>query len=155
MRAAPHQTLIEIRELRPGDLEDVVRIDALHTEAAKPAYWRQVLQDFLEPGSDKPRIGLVADQDQRLVGYLLGEVRAFESATSGWVFAVGVDPPHLHTGVASALLDEACRRFGELGVRRVRTMVERDNLNLLGFFRANDFVGGTVVHLERDIEATE
>ena len=89
-----------------------------------------------------------------MIGYLLGEVRAFEfgSEACGWVFSVGVDPNALHGGVASALLRETCRRFREAGVSTVRTMVRRDSVDVLSFFRANGFVGGSFVQLELDLE---
>jgi ribosomal protein S18 acetylase RimI-like enzyme len=132
----------------------MVRIDALHSGESKPEYWSRVLDAFLDTGSGPLRVGLAAEEDERLVGYLLGEVRAFEfgSEPCGWVFAVGVDPRQARAGVASALLEEACRRFRRAGVSRVRTMVRRNDVGVLSFFRANAFVGGSFVQLERDLE---
>ena len=145
---------LEVRELRESDLDRVAAIDALHTGEAKPRYWRRVFRDFLEPEPELPRVGLVATVGEEVVAYLLGEVRAFEfgSEACGWVFAVGVDPAHVRERAASRLLSEACRRFQEAGVRRVRTMVQRDDIPLLSFFRANGFVGGSFVQLELDLE---
>ena len=74
------------------------------------------------------------------------------SDSCGWIFAVGVDPGHLRQGVASELLSEACRCFKEAGVGRVRTMVGRNNVPILSFFRSNGFVGGSFVQLELDLE---
>lgn len=155
-----------IRDLGPGDLAGVVRIDALHTGLNKPAYWARVLRDL--PGRGKTgrrtvgrkdaeplRMGLAIEDRERLIGYLVGEVRAFEfgSEACGWVQALAVDPEHLRGGVASALLAEACRRFRTAGVRSVRTMVGRSNVPVLSFFRASGFVGGSFVQIELDLEA--
>ncbi|MFQ5503253.1 MAG: GNAT family N-acetyltransferase [Planctomycetota bacterium] len=141
-----------IRELREEDLEDVVRIDALHTGRRKLRYWRRVFRKFHDSGSG--RIGLAANDDGRVIGYLFGEIRAFEfgSDPCGWVFAVGVDPRSLRANVASALLDEACRRFLEAGVKKVRTMVRRNDVPVMAFFRSQKFVGGPFVQLERDLK---
>ena len=129
-------------------------IDAQHTGSRKPAYWEGVFEDFLRRRRAPLRVGLAAEEEGRLIGYLLGEVRAFEfgSEACGWVFAVGVDPTRARRRVASGLLAEACRRFREARVGRVRTMVRRSDVPVLSFFRANGFVGGSFVQLERDIE---
>ena len=147
-------TMIVVRDLRYDHLDEVIRIDAVHTGEKKPRYWNRVFQDFLDVGREPLRVGLTAEDDGRLVGYLLGEVRAFEfgSEACGWVFAVGVDPRDARVGVASALLEEACVRFRRAGVTRVRTMVGRSEVDVLSFFRANGFVGGSFVQLERNLE---
>jgi ribosomal protein S18 acetylase RimI-like enzyme len=145
---------VAIRDLGPADLDGVVRIDGEHTGQEKRAYWSRVLRDFLRRDGQAGRVGVAAAQGEALLGYLLGEVRAFEfgSEPCGWVFAVGVDRRHLRAGVASALLAEACRRFREAGVRRVRTMVRRSDVPVLSFFRAQGFVGGSFIQLELDLE---
>jgi ribosomal protein S18 acetylase RimI-like enzyme len=145
---------VRVRELRDADLDDVVRIDALHTGEPNPGYWSGVLQAFLARHDDRPRIGLAAEVGDAMVGYLLGEVRAFEfgSEPCGWVFGAGVDSGHLRKRVASQLLAECCRRFREAGVHHVRTMVRRNNVPVLSFFRASGFVAGSFVQLELDLD---
>jgi ribosomal protein S18 acetylase RimI-like enzyme len=148
--------VVAIRDLRPKDLDEVVRIDALQTGESKQDYWRRVFREFLQKNGSPLRVGLCAAGKKRLVGYLLGEVRAFEfgSDRCGWIFAVGVDPAHLRKSVASGLLALACRRFKEGGIRQVRTMVRRNSVPVLSFFRANGFVGGSFVELELDLDAS-
>ena len=145
---------VRIRDLCPVDREIVARIDALHTGEHKPDYWTRIFDDFLAAGAGRDRVGVAAEEGGRLVAYLLGEVRAFEfgSDACGWVFAVGVDPEHARDGVASALLTEACRRFRASGVHRVRTMVRRNDVPVMAFFRSNGFEGGSFVQLELDLE---
>jgi len=145
---------VRVRDLRDDDLDEVVRIDALHTGEPNPEYWRGVLRGFLARGDGRTRVGLAAEVEGEMVGYLLGEVRAFEfgSEPCGWVFGAGVDPGHLRRRVASHLLVECCRRFRSAGVRHVRTMVLRNNVPVLSFFRASGFVAGSFVQLELDLE---
>jgi len=156
-RTAPSATTLKVRALRADDLDEVVRLDGLCTGRRKAEYWERVFPDFLRRGRGPRRVGLAAEVGSRLAGYLLGEVRAFEfgSEACGWVFAVGVDPEHLRSKVASDLLAEACRRFREAGISQVRTMVRRNDVPVLSFFRANGFVGGSFVQLELDLEAGE
>ena len=145
---------VRVRDLAEADLDDVVRIDGLHTGERKPDYWRGVLRGFLEADPQRVRVGLAAGAAGPMVGYLLGEVRAFEfgSEPCGWIFAVGVDPALARGRVASGLLAEACRRFQRAGVTRVRTMVLRNNVPVLSFFRSKGFVAGRFVQLELDLE---
>jgi ribosomal protein S18 acetylase RimI-like enzyme len=141
---------MRLRVLRPGDREAVVRLDALHTGRRKPAYWRRVFAGFVPAAGRAGRVGLVAEKEGRLVGYLIGEVRAFEfgSEPCGWIFAVGVDPDEMRRGIASRLLDEARKRFARHDVRTLRTMVRRDDVRLMSFFRSSGFVGGRFLQLE-------
>lgn len=143
-----------IRPLRREDLAEVVRIHALHAGVVKRAYWRGVLERFLRPRGEAVRIGVAAEAAFGLAGYLLGEVRAFEfgSEPCGWIFAVGVDPRAARHGVASRLLSEAAARFQGHGVPRIRTMVRRNEVPVLAFFRGNGFRFGPFVQLELDLE---
>lgn len=146
-----------IRKLRRADLADVVRIDAHHTGQRKLAYWKRVFEQFLAARHGRSRVGLAAVGQSRveahILGYLLGEVRAFEfgSEPCGWVFAVGVDPRGLRAGVGSALLQAATDAFRTKNVVRVRTMVRRSDVPVLSFFRASGFEGGAYVQLEKDL----
>lgn len=153
MSADPAGLIVRVRDLQADDLNEVVRIDALHTGQRKPDYWKRVFGDFFDGAWGEPHVGLAAEHHGVLVGYLLGEVRAFEfgSEACGWVFAVGVDPHHLRGGAASKLLAEACRRFADAGIMRVRTMVRRNDVPVLSFFRSNGFIGGSFVQLELDL----
>ena len=149
---------IRIRPLSPADRAHVVRIDARHTGTRKLAYWTRILREFLAPTHARSHVGLAAvDADGALLGYLLGEIRAFEfgSGPCGWVFALGVDPAAMHHGVGRGLIDEACRQFARRGVRTVRTMVRRNDVPLLSVFRSNGFVGGSFVQLEREAAADD
>ena len=147
----------QIRDLLMEDMADVVRIDADHTGIPKPAYWTGIFESFVEGSPRGARVGLGAEADGRLAGYLLGEVRAFEfgSEPCGWIFAVGVNPKHLRSSIATDLLHRASERFHQLGVRRVRTMVERTDVPVMSFFRSSGFVGGPFYQLEMDLEGDE
>ena len=54
---------VKIRALRMKDLDEVVRIDALHTHERKAGYWRALLRGFLSPEGQLPRIGLAAEEN--------------------------------------------------------------------------------------------
>lgn len=144
-------TPLVIGRLRRADLPAIVKLDAALTGKRKPAYWKAVLPPFVSP--KRSRVGLVARHNERVVGFLLGEVRAFEfgSPPCGWIFAVGVDSEFSHHGIGSALLAEAARQFARSGLSTIRTMVWRNDVQMLSFFRSNGFVGGSFTQLEREL----
>ena len=144
-----------LRPLARKDLDEIVRIDAIHTGEPKRAYWRQILRDFVGPRAVRGRVALGAERGGSLVGFLLADIRAFEfgSERCGWILEVGVDPQIARAGVASALLDAARRRLHAAGVSTIRTMVRRNNVPVLTFFRTNGFAGGPYVQLELSADA--
>lgn len=151
IKPSGHQALKpSIGPLRPADLSSVIRLDSRLTGRYKAAYWKGIFREFVVRGRSATRVGLAARDGQRLTGYLLGEVRAFEfgSAPCGWIFAVGVAPSQAHHGIGSALVAEAARRFARRGIVTTRTMVHRDDVSMQAFFRSNGFVGGTFTQLE-------
>jgi len=145
-----HTPELTVRSVHLEDWGPVVELEAALTGTSKGQYWKQVLERFLRADGC---IGLAAATTDRLEGYLFGEVRALEfgSDPCGWVFALGVQPGATRQGVASALLAEVRTRFRAMGVGKVRTMVERNDVPLLSLFRSQGFVGGPYVQLELDI----
>lgn len=148
-------TKVKIRTLKVVDLEEVVRIDTLHTGEATADYWQRVFEEYLGRAGRTKTIGIGIDDEDGLAAYLFGEVRAaeFGSSACGWVFAVGVDREHLRRRFASLLLADAVKRFRKLGMTKVRTMVARADVPVLSFFRSSGFIGGPYVQLEMDIES--
>ena len=149
-----------VRNIRTDDAAELSRIDAAHTGLEKPEWWADVVKRHVRRGPEGPsRVGLVAVEHaagrERVVGYVLGQVRAFEfgSEPCGWIYAVGVDPSRLRAGIAKELLAEATARFEEAGVKLVRTMVRRDDVPVLTLFRSEGFVGGPFVELEKPLPA--
>lgn len=144
---------VRVRDLRVEDLDGVVGIDALRAGAQSRPYWERLFRDSMGAPSPSSRVALGADAGGALIGYLTGEVRAFEfgSEPCGWILAVGVHPDHARARIASTLLAEATRRFHENGVTAIRTMVRRSDVPMLSFFRSNGFVGGSFVQLELDL----
>ncbi len=139
-----------IRSLSRRDLADVIRIDAIHTGAEQRPYWTRLFGEFLGRSPGRTRVALAAEVDGKIVGFILADERAFEfgSEPCGWILEVGVEPAHARHGLASALLTEAVQRLRAAGVTTVRTMVRRNNVPVLTFFRTNGFAGGPYVQLE-------
>jgi len=152
MRADPTGAFA-IRPIRREDAPALALIDAAHTGVSKPEWWDDVVERHVRKGAKGgARVGLVAvaGKPEKVVGYVLGQVRAFEfgSDPCGWIYAVGVSPARLREGIATRLLEEARKRFAEIGMKLIRTMVRRDDVPVLTVFRNEGFAAGPYVELE-------
>jgi ribosomal protein S18 acetylase RimI-like enzyme len=147
---------LQVRAVRQADLPEVIALDATVTGLHKADYWQRVYRRYGVRGQGL-RHFLVAQAGPRVVGFVIGEVRDWEfgSPPCGWVFAIDVDPRARQQGVGSALLAAVRERFERVGVRKLRTMLARDNALILSFFRSQGMTAGRLIPLELDIGAAE
>jgi ribosomal protein S18 acetylase RimI-like enzyme len=146
--------LIHLKEIRPArrqDLAQIVRIDAGITGLRKPAYWAGLLHRY--GGRQRQRFFLVAEIEDRVEGYVVGEVRDWEfgSPPCGWVFGIGVRPQTRLAGVGTRLYEAICSSFRRNGVKKVRTLLARDNGLVLAFFRSQGMMAAHFIPLELDL----
>ena len=144
---------LSIRNALPSDIDAIIALDDVGPKEEKPAYWRGIFAHY-GSGEKKDRIFLVAESGGGLVGFIAGEVRAWEfgSAPCGWVFALAVAPGMRGAGIAKRMFEEICRRLQGAGVTTVRTMVDRSNKVTLSFFRSRGMRSGRYIELEREID---
>jgi ribosomal protein S18 acetylase RimI-like enzyme len=143
---------VRVRPAQPADLPAVTALDAENTGMAKPAYWKERFEWY---GGRRPdRFFLVAERDGALLGFIVGEVRAWEfgEPPSGWIFAIHVSPSARLHGLGSLLFDAICARFRKAGVQHVRTMLARDAQLLMSFFRGLGMMAGPFIQLEKRLE---
>jgi len=101
--------------------------------------------------SNDPPTGIVAQLDDKVIGFILGEVSGWEfgvPASVGWIDTIGVDPEYQKRGVAKALMDELIKNFRTAGVKNIYTLVNWSDWDLLQFFRRMGFTRGDMINLE-------
>ncbi len=163
-KADPGPPGVVIRDARADDLAAVVRLDAEATGRRKAAYWKGRLAWYSgpkehrparRPGGHRDRFFLVACRGKETVGFILGDVRAWElgAPPSGWIFAINVKQSARLAGVGTLLFDALCARFRAAGVGIVRTMPSKDAQLILSFFRSQGLMAGPFVLLERRLDA--
>jgi ribosomal protein S18 acetylase RimI-like enzyme len=142
-----------VRPVRRADLNQVIAIDATVTGLEKRRYWSSVFQRYGASDSNAQQF-LVAQLGSRVVGFVIGEVRDWEfgSPPCGWVFAIDVEPQARLGGVGTRLLEAISASFRSAGVRKLRTMLSRDNTLILSFFRSQGLMAGPLISLEMDLE---
>jgi ribosomal protein S18 acetylase RimI-like enzyme len=142
---------IRIRPLMPRDHRAVVALDAANTGIAKPHYWRELFADYGRRRTT--RFFLVAEDGAKLVGFIVGEIRAWEfgSAPCGWVLAIEVDSNARLRRVGTALVEAIVDCFKKAKVAKLRTMLARDDLLNLRFFRSQGMMAGPFIQLEKEL----
>jgi len=144
---------VAVRPVRRGDLDQIVALDARVTGLEKRSYWQSLYRRY-GTATQAERQFLVAEAQGRVVGFVIGEVRDWEfgSPPCGWVFAIDVQPDARLAGIGTNLLAAICAGFRRAGVRKVRTMLSRDNNLILSFFRSQGMMAGPFIPLEMDLE---
>jgi len=151
--SASHKELpdLHIRTAAESDLPAIMNFDERSDKDANPRYWQEM---FVRYGDDKNKqLFLVCEAGNEIVGFIIGEVRDWEFGSSpcGWVFALGVRPDVRLGGVATRLYADLCGFFRNAGVTTVRTMLARQDIDSLSFFRSQGMMAGPYVQLEKDL----
>lgn len=146
-------TQVTIRDAIASDFDAVVELDLVGDPEGKPDYWRGIFDRHVSTVRTD-RIFLVAEIDNTVVGFIVGEVRAWEfgSPPCGWVFAMSVSTRSRELGVGELMFKEMCQRLKKAGVTTVRTMVDRGYKLALSFFRSQGLRTGPYIELEKRLD---
>lgn len=138
-----------VRGLTELDLDGITRIDERITGKYRPQVWEQRVVYYIRRDPDAPK---VAEQDGRVVGFMLGEVRGGEfglDEPTGWIEFFGVDPDSRGSGVGRRLTEALLEHFRSRGAKVTRTMVAERDREIDAFLRAMGFTPAPLTALER------
>ena len=143
---------VKIRRASKADLPTIIALDERVTRLPKTDYWRDLFDRFSK--REQGRAILIADVGGRVVGFAIGEVRAWEfgSPPCGWIFGFDVDPEFRERGIGSMLFDALTSFFRSSGVNTVRTMLRRDDNLIMSFFRSQGLTAGPFIELEKNLD---
>ena len=143
-----------VRPVRRADLDQVIAIDATVTGIEKRSYWQRVYRRYGVAARGEQRWFLVALAGERVAGFLIGEVRDWEfgSPPCGWVFAIDIDPEVRQAGIGTRLLSALSTSLRRTGVRKLRTLLSRENTLILSFFRSQGMRAAPMIPLEMDLQ---
>lgn len=128
-----------IRPLSEVDIGDIVEIDEKQSGIYRPEVWEQRIGYYLRRD---PEISVVASKGDRVIGFMLGEVRSGEfglDEPTGWVEVLGVDPEFRGQSIGRRLGEQILQRIKSRGATIVRTLVDAGQDDLSGFFLALGF----------------
>ena len=140
-----------IRPLTELDIDAITRIDERITGRYRPEVWEQRVVYYIRRDPDAPK---VAEQDGKVVGFMLGEVRGGEfglEEPTGWIEFFGVDPDARGGGTGRRLTDALLDHFRSRGARIARTMVAARDEEIDRFLRTMGFQPAALTALERPL----
>jgi len=142
----------KIRPLDELDIDAIVRIDERIGGHYRPDFWEQRVTYYLrrDPGSSR-----VAEVDGRVVGFMLGDVRAGEfgiEQPSGWIERFGIHPEFRGRDLGKQMFDAIVAHFRHEGATTVRTLVNGQEDGVVGFLKALGFAPSPLTALEISLQ---
>ena len=141
---------VNIRELRKDDLQGVLEIDKTIRGFSRPDYWER---RFINVESIPPWASLVAEMDNRMVGFLFGWSSIWDFGVRdevGWIDIIGVHPAYRLRGIGRALVDGFSRLAKDRRkVEKVFTLVAPEEAETTGFFSQIGFASGKLFHMKK------
>ena len=141
---------LTFRPISELDIEAVCAIDEKISGSYRPDDWERRFMYYLRRA---PELSLVAEAGDKVVGFMLGEVRAGEfglEEPAGWIEVLGVDPEFRGRSIGRKLLERMLEGFHRHGARSVFTLVDgKSQASLLAFFEAGGFSPTSIQTLER------
>ena len=150
-----NKNTIKIRLMEYGDLMDVIRIDEQVLKVSRREYYEQKFELLFKSGEYLPTSFVAQGENETIVGFIMGKLYIGEygiSREGAAVDAVGVDPDYQHQGIGEKLMDEFVYHLRQLGVKKINTLVDKNDAQMMHYFDANQFSPSkTIVNLERSI----
>jgi ribosomal protein S18 acetylase RimI-like enzyme len=145
---------VYIRNLREEDLPAIVSIEDRTTGISRKEYWKQRIE--MSEAIRPHWTSLVAESDNRVVGFVLGRAGELEFGLPGtvaWIEIIGVDPAYRHLGVGRKLLEQFSSSAEDHGIETIFTLVAKSNSEMEQFFTRLGYSQGEMVHFQKKLKA--
>lgn len=143
---------IYVRHLEHRDLRSIIDIEDRVTGVARPKYWEQRIE--MSEAIRPHWTSLVAEFDNRFVGFLFGRAGELEFGLPGtvaWIETIGVDPAYRHRGIARELIDQFISSAEDHGIKTIFTLVTSGQTEMQQFFSRQGFVQGKMLHYQKEL----
>ncbi len=143
---------VYVREMQRSDLAAIVEIEDRVTGIARMAYWEKRIE--ISEAIRPHWTSLVAELDNRVVGFLFGRAGELEFGLPGtvaWIETIGVDLAYRRRGVAEALVDQFASSAEDHGIKTIFTLMNTNQAELQHFFSSLGFVHGKMIHYQKDL----
>jgi GNAT superfamily N-acetyltransferase len=143
---------INIRLLRPADLERVIAIDSSHVGEPRRRFFEKRLAYAKQHPDDFVHIGVV--RNNSLVGFAFARILRGEfgrKQATATLDAVGVEYDGQARGVGRALMSRLTEILRQKGVQSLQSQADWSNHSLLRFFDVSGFGLAPRLVLERSV----
>ncbi|MFP4081570.1 MAG: GNAT family N-acetyltransferase [Candidatus Aminicenantes bacterium] len=152
-------TSANIKLLTINDLEDILRIEEeieREQDLENPErmdYLKETALYHLQQGD--PLMNLGAEIEGKLVGFVFSEIRLWEfgrGEKTGWIKVLGIDPEYQGRGIGRKLGETLLGHFERKGIRKVRTLVDWYEGDLISYFKSLGFDILNMIPLEKELK---
>ena len=143
---------IYVRNLEKRDLPAIVSMEERQTGVARPEYWEKRIE--ISEAIRPHWASLVAELDNRVVGFVLGRAGEFEFGLPGtvaWIEIIGVDPAYRRRGIAEELMEQFTASAEDHGIKTIFTLIDPNRSDLQHFFSQLGFAHGKMVHYQKEL----
>ncbi|GAB4439534.1 MAG: hypothetical protein OHK0040_11060 [bacterium] len=141
-----------IRPLKKDDLDELVIIDTEITGKKRESYYRRKFVEIFDSG--RLSVSLVAEVDDRVVGFLLGQVYEGEYGipeNTAYLDTIGILPKYSKVGVGTRLLEQFVANMRACNVSKIYTLVNFSDTKLIKFFGSHGFSPSKRINLELEV----
>lgn len=151
-------TTAAIRLLTMDDLDEILRIEERIEKGRnieskeRMAHLKETAAYHLKHG--EPLLNLGAEIDGKIVGFIFAEIRLWEfgrGEKTGWIKVLGVDPEYQRSGIGHKLGETLLHHFKRQDVRKVRTLVNWHEGDLISYFKSLGFDILNMIPLEKEL----
>lgn len=152
-------TTSNIRLLSGDDLQDILKIeekiekDQNIESTVRMEYLKETALYHLRQGD--PLMNLGAEIDGRLVGFVFAEIRLWEfgrGEKTGWIKVLGIDPEYQGIGIGRKLGETLLDHFKRKNIKKVRTLVQWYEGDLISYFKSLGFNILNMIPLEKELK---
>jgi len=147
------QKPIHIRNLRKEDLPSIINMEERGTGVIRPEFWHKRIE--ISEAIRPHWTSLVAEVDNRTVGFILGRTGELEFGLPGtvaWIEIIGVDPAYRRQGIARALMEQFAASADDHGINTIFTLVDSGSQEIKEFFTRMGFMRGKMLHFQRELD---
>ncbi len=145
---------IYVRNLEQRDLRSIVAMEERVTGVARPQYWEKRIE--MSEAIRPHWTSLVAEFDNRFVGFLFGRAGELEFGLPGtvaWVETIGVDPAYRGRGIARELIEQFISSAEDHGIKTIFTLVSSGQTDMQNFFSRQGFAQGKMIHYQKELSS--
>ena len=154
-------TTSNIRLLSMDDLEQILRIEE-KVRKQKNRILKSVEQmEYVKEAATyhiqqvDPLMSLGAEIDGKLVGFVFAETRLWEfgrGEKTGWIKMLEVDPDYQGRGIGRKLIKTLFNHFERKKIKKVRTLVDWYEGDLISYFKSLGFDALNMIPLEKELK---
>jgi ribosomal protein S18 acetylase RimI-like enzyme len=146
---------MNIRLMKADDFNAVIGIDEKVLKISRLKYYEMKFDKLFKSKEFLPTSLVAEKENGTVVGFIMGELYMGEygiSQDGATIDTIGVDPDYRHRGIGEQLMNEFIDHLRDLGVKKINTLVDRNETKLIQFFNANQFTPAkSVISLERNL----